>query len=237
MKKQLPKTTKPLFEIVVPSTKKPLMWRPFVSREEKILLTAQESGTDKEIILAIKQVIQNCAADESFDVDSLTTFDLEYIFVKLRARSVNNIVEVTYRDGEDEKLYPFEVDLNDVEIIYGSADPVIQMSGGVGCKMKYPSITIVDDAPTEAKPDEVIEYMIHSCIDTIFDSEDVYPASDYTKEELSEWLDDLASEDLDKIRNFFNEMPKMYYEIKYTNSKGTVQTIELNTLTDFFTWR
>lgn len=234
--KKLPRTTKPIFEITIPSTKKAVYFRPFVSREEKIMLTAQESGSDKEIVLAIKQVIQNCAVDDDFDVNTLTTFDLEYMFVKLRARSVNNVVQVTYRDNEDEKLYEFEVDLDKVEVVYGDNNPVIMMDDAIGCKMKYPSITIVDDAPADGTPEQVVEYMIHSCIDSIFDATDVYPASDYTKEELTEWLDDLSSEDLDKIRQFFDTMPKMVYEIKYTNTKGTEQKIELSSLTDFFTW-
>lgn len=232
----LPRTNKPTFEITIPSTDKKVMARPFVAGEEKILLIAQESGDDKEIVLAIKQVIQNCVVQEDFDVNTLATFDLEYMFIKLRARSVNNIVEVSYRDGEDEKVYDFEVDLNEVQLIKGDIDPIIMADEFIGCKMKYPSVTLIDDAPKEASPAEVVEYMILSCIDTIFDQDNVYPATDYTKEELSAWLDDLDLPVYEKIRNFFNQMPKMYYEIKYTNSKGTKRSIELNTLTDFFTW-
>lgn len=235
--KKLPRGKISFFEIQVPSTKQELLFRPFVTREEKIMLTAQESGSDKDIILAIKQVIQNCAVEESFDVNSLTTFDVEYIFLKLRSRSVNNIVEVTYRDNEDDKLYEFQVDLDQVEIVYGDASPIIMVDSNIGCKMKYPSITIVDDAPENATPGQVIDYMIRQCIDSIFDENSVYPIADYSEEELTEWLDDLDSDTYDKIRTFFNNMPSMKYTIEYTNTLGTVQKIELNTLTDFFTWR
>lgn len=234
--KTLPKTKATVFEILVPSQEKTVYARPFVTREEKILLTAQESGSDKEIVLAIKQVIQNCILDEDFDINSLATFDLEYMFVKLRARSVNNIVSVTYRDNEDEKLYEFDVDLDKVEIIKGDANPIIMIDDTIGCKMKYPSITIIDNAPEEATAGEVIDYMIRECLDSIFDEEEVYPASDYSEEAITEWLLDLKSDAYDKIKSFFNEMPKMYYAIEYTNSKGTEQKIELTTLTDFFTW-
>lgn len=233
---KLPRTTKPTFELYVPSIKSNVIARPFAVGEEKILLIAQESGSDKEIVLAIKQVLQNCVVTEGFDVNTLATFDLEYMFIKLRARSVNNIVEVSYRDGEDEKVYNFEVDLNEVQLITGDIQPIIMADDNIGCKMKYPSITIIDNAPEDASPAEVVEYMIRSCIDSIFDQDSVYPASDYTEEELAEWLLDLDIHVFEKIRSFFNDMPKMYYKLEYMNANGSERVIELTTLTDFFTW-
>ena len=113
----LPKLDKPIFELEVPSQNRTVKARPFVVKEEKILLTAQQSGQEKDIVLGIKQVLTNCIQDASFDIDSLTTFDLEFMFLKLRSRSVNNIIDVSYRDNEDDKVYDFQIDLDTVEML------------------------------------------------------------------------------------------------------------------------
>ena len=110
----LPKIDKPLFNLRIPSQNREVQSRPFVVKEEKILLTAQQSGQSKDIMMAIKQVLQNCIVEPDFDADDLTTFDVEYMFLKLRARSVNNVIEVSYRDNEDDKVYDFKIDLDEV---------------------------------------------------------------------------------------------------------------------------
>lgn len=233
---KLPKIEKPLFELLVPSMKKSVKARPFVVREEKILLTAQQSGSDKDIILAIKQVLNNCIIDE-FDVDDLATFDLEYMFLKLRARSVNNVIKVSYRDNEDDKVYDFEIDLDEVELkVEDNISNIINVTDTIGIKMKYPSVTILDNIPDTEDAGNVVEYLIKSCIDQIFDEENVYPAKDHTDEELNEFLDSLDIETFNKIREFFDNLPQMYYKMEYTNKNGNVRTIELTTLNDFFIW-
>lgn len=233
----LPRIDKPLFEMLNPSTGKMMKFRPFVVKEEKILLTAQQSGVEKEIILAIKQVLQNCAADPEFDVDTLTTFDLEYMFLKLRARSVNNMIEVSYRDLEDEKVYDFEIDLDKVEMLKPSdKSNNIKVTDEIGIMMKYPSVTILDDAPEDITPAELVEYLVCHCIDNIYDEENVYPAKDYTMDEIKEFVENLDTESFGRIRDFFDSLPQMYYKIEYTNSLGNQREIELTTLSDFFTW-
>ena len=210
--------------------------RPFVVREEKILLTAQQSGEEKDIILAIKQVLNNCIVDD-FDVDELATFDLEFMFLKLRARSVNNIIEVSYRDNEDEKVYDFQIDLDKVELkMNKDISNIIMVTDVLGIKMKYPSVTIVDSVPDTNDAGEVVEYLIKSCVDQIFDEESVYLSSQYTDEELTDFLDSLDIETFGKIRDFFNNLPQMYHKIEYTNKNGNLRTIELTTLSDFFIW-
>lgn len=233
----LPKIDKPLFEMLNPSSGKMMKFRPFVVKEEKILLTAQQAGSEKEIILAIKQVLQNCAADPNFDVDELTTFDLEYMFLKLRARSVNNVIEVSYRDLEDEKVYDFEIDLDKVEMLRPSdKSNNIKVNDEIGIVMKYPAVTILDDAPENITPTELVEYLVCHCIDTIYDEENVYPAKDYTIEEIKEFVENLDTDTFGRIRDFFDSLPQMYYKLEYTNSLGNKREIELTTLSDFFTW-
>ena len=144
----LPKIDKPLFEVTIPSLDRKIKLRPFAVREEKILLMAQQSTDDKEIILAIKQVLNNCIVDPNFDIDSLATFDLEYLFLKLRARSVSNVINVSYRDNEDDKVYDFEIDLDEVDMLKKpEVSNVIMITDTIGIKMKYPSVTIIDDQP------------------------------------------------------------------------------------------
>jgi hypothetical protein len=230
----LPKIQKPLFDLFVPSMNKSVRARPFVVREEKILLTAQQSGNEKDIVLAIKQVLNNCIVDE-FNVDDLATFDLEYMFLKLRSRSVSNVIDVSYRDNEDDKVYDFQIDLDEVELkIEKDISNIIKVTDTIGIKMKYPSVTILDNVPETDNTSDIVDYLIKSCVDQIFDEDSVYPASDHTDEELNEFLDSIDIETFNKIRDFFENLPQMYHKLEYTNSNGNVRTIELTTLSDFF---
>lgn len=232
----LPRIEKPLFELYVPSMKKSVKARPFVVREEKILLTAQQSGEEKDIVLAIKQVLNNCIVEE-FDVDDLATFDLEYMFLKLRARSVNNIIDVSYRDNEDDEVYDFKIDLDQVELkVKEDISNIIMITENIGIKMKYPSVTILDNIPDTEDAAGVVDYLIKSCIDQIFDQENVYPVNDHTDAELTEFLDSMDIEAFGKIREFFDNLPQMYHKLEYTNKNGNKRTIELTTLSDFFIW-
>ena len=233
----LPKIDKPLFEMNIPSQNKKVTYRPFLVKEEKILLIAQQDGEEKEIIRALKQILQNCIQDTDFNVEDLTTFDLEYMFLKLRAKSVSNIVKLQYQDNEDEKIYDFEIDLDTIEVQF---DPKhtdkIQITEDIGMIMKYPSVNIVNDAPQTGNPVDVMDHLIRSCVGKIYDSENVYDVKDYSKEEVNAFLDDLTIDTYDKIREFFDTLPKMYHELNYTNDNGNERKIELTGLRDFFTW-
>lgn len=233
----LPKIDKPLFEMLLPSQNKMVKFRPFVVREEKILLMAQQSGSEKDILLAVKQVLQNCAQDPSFDVDDLAVFDLEYMFLKLRAKSVNNIIEVSYRDLEDEKVYDFQIDLDEVEMLQTpDISNKIKVTDDIGIVMKYPSVTILDDIPEDISTPDLVELLVRKCIDSIYDAENVYPISEHTEEELNEFIEGLDLETFGRIKEFFDNLPKMHYSVEYENSLGNKRSVELTTLSDFFTW-
>jgi hypothetical protein len=233
---KLPKIDMPVFEMLVPSQKKTIKCRPYVCREEKILLIAQESGEEKDIVLALKQVLNNCIIDESFDIDTITTFDLEYMFLKLRAKSVNNVVTIKYRDQEDDEAYEFQVNLDSVEMLdIGSINNTIMVNETTGIKMKYPSITILEDAPSVFNQAELIDYLVVSCIESIFDEENVYPIKDVSKEELQSFLDDLPVNSLNELTEFFKTLPRMYHKLEYKNKAGEDRYIELRNLRDFFT--
>lgn len=232
----LPKISHPIFELILPSTKQQIRYRPFLVKEEKILLTAQASGEPQDIILSIKQVINNCILTEGVDIEDLTTFDLEYIFIKIRAKSVNNVISLTYRDLEDDKRYDVEVDLDLIEM---KEDPdhtnIVDVGNGITLTMRYPKADITSSLKAIDGELEVFFEVLKGCIATIHDQEQTYVTADYSSEEMDEFIQSLDVNAFKKIQDFFGTMPKLYYEVKYTNSLGKEKTIPLTTLNDFFT--
>lgn len=232
----LPKIDQPLFDVTIPSTGQTVTFRPFLVKEEKILLIAQQSGNDTEIIRSIKQILNNCIQDH-IDIDSLAVFDLEYLFLKLRSKSVNNVVKLSYRDTQDDQIYNFEIDLDTIEVqMPESVNSKIEINKNVGMTMKYPTADITDKMGEFENEVQLMTFFIVNCIDTIYDEENVYPATDYSEEEITEFLDSLDVATFDKIRNFFESIPKLYYKIEYENSLKNSREIELTNLKDFFMW-
>ena len=206
----LPKIDQPLFDVIVPSSGKKILFRPFLVKEEKILLISQQGGEDTDVIRAIKQILRLCVQDEDFNVDNLTTFDLEYLFLKLRAKSVNNIVKLSYRDNEDDKVYDFELNLDSIEVeMPEGVDSTIKLSDTISMIMKYPSASITDKITQFDNEVDLMTFFIINCIDTILTDEEIYPASEYSDKELEEFIDQLPVNSFEKIREFFEKMPKL----------------------------
>ncbi len=232
----LPKIQHPIFEFTVPSTKTIFKFRPFLVREEKILLMAKSSQDRADILRAIKQVVNNCSIDDKFDVDKLTLFDLEYLFLKLRSISVDNMVKVSYRDNDDQKVYDFEIDLSTIEVKFPeNVESLIKISEDMGIIMKYPSASIFDDRSYFQAGEDAYYELVLRCVDKIYDLDNVYNAQDYTKEDLEKFLDDCGIAVFNQIQTFMNNVPKLYHRLNYTNSNGKDRVIELTSLTDFFT--
>jgi hypothetical protein len=236
----LPKIKIPLFDVTIPSIKKDAKYRPFLVKEEKILLIAQSGGTKKEMINSLKQVINNCVTlldGSDVDVDALTTFDLEYLFLKIRSKSVDNVVTLKYVDHEDEKEYEFNVLLDDVKIQYNPENEnKIKVNDDIGIVLKFPTAGIVNAFDSEeASQVDISISMIKDCIESIYDSNQVYLASECAPGELDEFVDSLNVKAFEGIQKFFETMPRLYHKLEYTNSKGTARVIELTTLDDFFT--
>lgn len=231
----LPKIQHPIFEFTVPSNKIVTKFRPFLVKEEKILLMAKSSEDRADILRAIKQVVNNCAID-NFDVDKLTLFDLEYLFLKLRSISVDNTVKVSYRDNDDQKVYDFVIDLSSIEVKFPeNVESIIKISDDMGIVMRYPSASIFDDRTYFRAGDDAYYELVLRCIDKIYDSDNVYQATDYNKEDLEKFLDDCGIAVFNQIQTFMNNVPKLYHRLNYTNSNGKDRVIELTSLTDFFT--
>jgi hypothetical protein len=160
------------------------------------------------------------------------------LFLKLRAKSVNNVVKLSYRDNEDGKIYNFELDLDTIEVeIPKAVNATIEVAEGISMVMKYPSASITDKIQQFDNEVDLMTFFIINCIDTIMTPEEIFSASDYSDKELEEFLDQLPVTSFETIREFFEKMPKLYHKIEYTNEQGNIRSIELNNLKDFFMWR
>jgi hypothetical protein len=234
----LPKIDYPIYKINVPSLKKDFQFRPFLVKEEKLLLMAKESANPSDVLSAIKQIVNNCSIDKKLDISKLAIFDLEYIFLKLRAISVDNLIKVSYKDTEDEKVYDFEINLDKVKIKYPEKmDNNIKITDKSGIIMKYPSASLYDDTDFLNLEKDYMFELIVRCIESIYYEDQVYDCKQYKKEELNEFLENLNIKSFESIQNFLLTVPKMEYKISYENSKGNNREIVLNSLNDFFTWR
>lgn len=233
----LPIISQPNFELTIPSNSKVITFRPFLVKEEKILLIAVESDNQEDILRAMKQVIANCVKDEDFNINEITTFDLEYIFLKIRAKSVNNIVKVSYRDTEDEEIRDFSIDLDDIEIeMPKDIQPKIKINDEVGLIMKYPSSNIIEKLREFENEIDLNSFIITNCIDTIYTKDEVFEAKDYSEDELNNFIDSIPPKVYDKMNDFFKLVPKLTHTIKYTNKMGNEREIVLSTVKDFFSW-
>lgn len=235
----LPRLSHPTFTLKLPSTKQEIVYRPFLVKEEKILLIAQQSGETKDVIRALKQVIKNCIVTENVDIDTFTTFDLEYFFLRLRARSVNNIVQLVYRDGEDKLEYKFDIDLDTIEVV---ANPehsnVVYLSEDMQLVLKYPQLDLMDLVPAKGKVEFTFD-VLENCLDKLVvkqgPDEEVILFSEQTKTEVQEFMASLSIAAFKQIQKFFDTMPRLEHIINYTNKMGRKQRIELRKLDDFFT--
>lgn len=230
----LPKIQQALFELVIPSTGKTIRHRLFTVREEKILLLAQESKDPKQALLAMKQVLNNCLVD--VDVDTLATFDLEYLLLSIRGKSVDNKIEFTIKDPETAETVKLGLDINDVQIVF---DPEhsnkIRLNEEYVLFLRYPTIVefekmIENGAPT---PEANYDLMV-SCFDQLVSEEVVIKFKDFTEEEIAEFANDLDSNMIKELKKFFDTMPKLRHEIKYKNKNGKEQTFVIEGMETFF---
>lgn len=233
----LPKISHPTFEEKIPSTGETVEIRPFLVKEEKILLLAQQSGEERDMIRALKQVISNCIVTKGFDVNKLALFDLEYMFVRLRARSVDNVITVVVNDSDDGQRYELDIDLDDIKVIFPeNHEKEIKIDDDSGIILKYPSAKMLDALTNTMSQEEILTQLTLGGIECIYNGEHViYPDEDGV-EEIEEFIDNLTLPIYEKIRTFFVNLPKLNYTINYTNSKGDAKKVVLNSLRDFFTW-
>lgn len=233
----LPKIDQPLFDLTIPSTKQKVHFRPFTVKEEKLLLIAQQANDDLEMIKAIMQVVNNCVQDDSFRVERLATFDLEYMFIKIRARSVNNIIKVAYRDNEDNEVYNFEIDADELEVeVPEKLNDLVKLNDDTGIKLKFPPASIVHEAKEFEDSVELMMFFIIHCLDEIYQGEELYNAVDFSYEEKKAFVEELPASAFDQMKVFFEGMPKLRHELTYKNKLGNDRKIVMDSIRDFFTW-
>ncbi len=236
----LPKIATPTFELEIPSLKKTIKYRPFLVKEEKILILAMESEDPKQIAEAVKTVISNCIITKGIKVADLATFDIEYMFLNIRGKSVGENIDVLITCPDDnETQVPTSIDIDDIQVTYNenhSRD--IKLDDTLTLRMKYPSMQefIKNNftQSTNVSVDDTFD-MIASCIEQVYSEEESWAASDMTKKELLEFVEQFTSKQFKEIERFFETMPKLSHTVKLKNpNTGVESEVVLEGLTSFF---
>jgi uncharacterized protein YrzB (UPF0473 family) len=227
------------FELTLPSSDVKVKYRPFLVKEEKILLQAMESQEQKQIVQALKDIVSVCTYGQ-LNVDELPTFDLEYVFLQIRSKSVGEIAKLKVLCPDTKKDYAeVEVDLSTVDVqVDDEHNNKIMVDEGkqIGVLMKYPTLASVDPTKDYSKQNtKALFNVIGEGIYQIFEGDKVHMAKDYTKEELDQFVESLDSKSFKKIQRFYETMPKLMHEIEVENPKTKVKSkITLSGLSDFF---
>ena len=234
----LPKLTTPTYELEEPSTDEKIKYRPFLVREEKILLIALESGESKDIINAVKEIVSECTFGK-VDLGILPMFDVEYIFLNIRSKSVGEISTLRLLCPDDGETYAnVDVNLNDVQVhVDEGHNNKIELTDEMGIIMTYPNIdSYTESGITDITASNMLD-VIGTCILQIYDKkgEEVFEAKDQTKKELTEFIEQLNTKQFKELQKFFDTMPKLKHEIEIVNPKTKVKTkVALQGLNDFF---
>ena len=236
----LPTIATPTYELELPSTGKKIKYRPFLVKEEKLLVLALETENTKDISTAIKTVLKNCIQSRGVKVESLPTFDIEYLFLNIRGKSVGEEIEVNLIAPDDEETsVPVTINIDDIKISKKKDHTnKIKLDKTLMMEMKYPSLdefvknNFVFDG--EVDMDQSFD-LIASCIDKIYNEEEVWSTADCTKKEVKDFLEQMNSMQFKEIEKFFDSMPKLSHKVTFTNPKTKVEsTVVLEGLASFF---
>ena len=236
----LPKIATPTYELELPSTEKTVNYRPFLVKEEKLLVLALESEDTKQITTAIKAVLKSCVLTKGIKVEHLPTFDIEYLFLHIRGKSVGEDIEVNITCPDDEKTQvPITLDLDDIKVQKNDKhNNQIKLDDNLMMELKYPSLDqfIKNNFDFDEKNQMEQSFdLIGTCIDKIYNEEEVWATADCTKKEVKEFLESMNSSQFKEIENFFETMPKLSHTIKVTNPKTKVESeVVLEGLASFF---
>jgi hypothetical protein len=236
----LPKIATPTYELELPSTGETIQYRPFLVKEEKLLILALESEDSKQITTSIKTVIKNCALTKGIKVETLPTFDIEYLFLNIRGKSVGEDLELSVICPDDkETQVKVNILLDDIQVIRSEDhDNKIKIDDSIMMEMKYPSLEQFIknnfDFSDENAMDQSFD-LISSCIGTIYTEDEVWAAADCSKKELNDFLEQMNSSQFKQIEKFFETMPKLSHTITVTNPKTKVESeVVLEGLASFF---
>ena len=233
----LPKQIRPEYNTTVPSTGKKIKYQPFTVREEKVLILAAESQEMDEISNAVANVLRNCITQPAdFKIEELAIFDIEYLFLKARAKSAGETIKVVIRDPNDETYsVEHEIDIDKIRVIKNKEHTdLVDLGNDTTVKMKYPGLEFFTEG---VKIDNIGDSLetVAKCISMIVVGEDTYTSADMTNEEVTEWLEGMTTDQFKKLMSFFETMPAMKHEIKLKNPRtGNDFNVTLQGLADFF---
>ena len=236
----LPKIVTPTYELELPSTEEKIQYRPFLVKEEKLLVIALESEDTKQITTAIKTVIKNCIVTKNIKVEDLPTFDIEFLFLNIRGKSVGEELEVNIICPDDgETQVAVKINLDSIKVQKNEEHTKrIKIDGNIMMEMKYPSLDQFIKTNFDFNQKNAMEQsfeLIGSCIDKIFTEDEAWSTSDVTKKELVDFLESMNSSQFKDIEKFFETMPKLSHKIKVTNPKTEVENeVVLEGLASFF---
>ena len=230
----LPKIDLPIFEGVLPSSGETFKYRQYTVKEEKILLVAQESKETGAEILAMKQVVNNCLLDR--EIEDLAMFDLEYVHLVLRSKSVDNTMNFSVTDPDTEEKIELELDVENVKMSSTEGHTKeIKINDDFVLFLKYPTIDAFVKITQMDSQDPLINYFVMiSCLDKIASEDEVYNFKDYTEEEIDDFMNNLNSQVIAQIQQFFETMPRLRHELKYVNKNGDKKTFVIEGLRTFF---
>jgi len=234
----LPKLEVPIYELTVPSTDEKIKYRPFLIKEEKILLIAMESGANEDVIQAVKQIVSECTFN-TLKLGNMPMFDVEYIFLQIRSKSVGEVSKLKILCRDDGETYAnVEVDLTEIEVqVNDDHTNKIELTDEMGVIMKYPTIDSFSTAGiSDITPENMLDVIV-ACIDKIYDKkgEEVYDSKDSSKKELMDFVEQMNTTQFQDVQAFFDSMPKLRHEITVVNPKTKVENkVALSGLNDFF---
>ena len=236
----LPKISTPTYELVLPSSGKKVKYRPFLVKEEKILIMALESEDTKQITSAIKSVLSDCILSRGIKIDKLATFDIEYLFLNVRGKSVGETVEVNVTCPDDgQTKVEMEIDIDSIKIQKDSSHSnIIKLDDSLSVQMNYPSldqfIETNFDTSNNSQVDESLN-VIMSCIKQVYNEEEAWEASNCTKKELRDFVESMNSKQFKQVENFFETMPKLSHKVKVMNPNTKVESeVVIEGLASFF---
>ncbi len=236
----LPKIATPTYELELPSTGEKVKFRPFLVKEEKLLVIAMESEDTKQITTAIKTVIKNCIETKGIKVETLPTFDIEYLFLNIRGKSVGEEIEVNLICPDDgETNASVKINLDDIKVQKNEEhDNKIKLDSHLMMEMKYPSLEQFIKSNFDMSENNALDQsfeLISSCVDKIYNEEEVWSAADVTKKELMDFLEQMNSKQFKLIEKFFETMPKLSHKVKITNPNTNVESeVVIEGLASFF---
>lgn len=229
----LPKIDLPIYEMTLPSSGKKIKYRPFTVKEEKILLTAQESKDIEQSILSVQQVVNNCVFD--IDVDQISMFDLEYMMLMLRSKSVDNNISFTIKDPDTNEKVQLELDLDSVKITKDENHTnTIKIDDTYTILMRYPTIKEYLLLLKDIKDPNAEFNVLINCMDKLVSKDEVFIFSELSEQEIKDFAEELTSNTVKKIKNFFETMPALRHEIQYTNKNGDKRTFVIEGMKTFF---